>query len=64
MIDISVLDKNLAVEASLAPEIKAQFDFYDIDQAPFAIYGVFREGDHYVRFPDAIAKTVSEMWHT
>ena len=60
MIDISVLDKNLAVEASLAPEIKAQFDFYDIDQAPFAIYGVFREGDHYVRFPDAIAKTVSE----
>lgn len=60
MIDISALDKNLAVEASLAPGVKAQFDFYDIDQAPFTIYGVFREGDHYVRFPDAIAKTVSE----
>lgn len=60
MIDISVLDKNLAASSCLEPEIKAQFDFYDIDQAPFAIYGVFREGDHYVRIPDAVAQTVSE----
>jgi len=60
MVDISVLDKNLAVTSSLDPEVKAQFDFFDIDNAPFAIYGVFREGDHYVRIPDAVANTVSE----
>ena len=60
MIDISVLDKNLATEASLAPEIKAQFEFYDIDSTPFTISGVFREGDHYVRMPNAVAETVSE----
>lgn len=60
MIDVSVLDKNLAVSASLAPDVKSQFDFYDIDQAPFSLYGVFREGDHYVRMPDRIAQTVSE----
>ena len=60
MVDISVLDKNLAISAALAPDVKEQFVFYDIDQSPFAIYGVFREGDHYVRIPTAIAKTVSE----
>ena len=60
MVDISVLDKNLAVSNSIAPEIKAQFDFYDIDSAPFTICGVFREGDHYVRIPNAVAETVSE----
>lgn len=60
MIDISALDKNLAVSSSLEPEVKAQLDFFDIDNDPFAIYGVFREGDHYVRMPDSIAQTVSE----
>ena len=59
MVDISVIDKNLAVSGSIAPEIKAQFDFYDIDTAPFTICGVFREGDHYVRIPTAVAETVS-----
>ena len=59
MIDISKLDQNLAVSSVLNPEVKAQLDFYDIDNAPFAIYGVFREGDHYVRLPDAVAQTVS-----
>lgn len=59
MIDLSVMDKNLAVSAALEPDVKAQFDFYDIDTAPFAIYGVFREGDHYVRIPGAVAETVS-----
>ncbi len=34
--------------------------FYDIDDAPFRIHGVYREGDRYVRMPSAIAKTVSD----
>ena len=34
--------------------------FYDIDDAPVRIHGVYREGDHYVRMPSDIAKTVSE----
>ena len=34
--------------------------FYDIDDAPVRIHGVYREGDRYVRMPSDIAKTVSE----
>ena len=60
MIDISKLDQNLAVSSVLDPEVKALLDFYDIDQEPFAIYGVFREGDHYVRIPEAVGQTVSK----
>lgn len=60
MIDIAVLDKNLAVSSRLEPDVKAQFDFHDIDSVPFSIHGVFREGDHYVRLPDAVAQTVSQ----
>lgn len=60
MVDISALDKNMAVSSVLDPEVKAQLDFHDIDSAPFAIHGVFREGDHYVRIPSAVAKTVSK----
>ena len=59
MINISKLDQNLAVSSTLDPEIKTQLDFYDIDQPPFSIHGVFREGDHYVRIPDQVAETVS-----
>ena len=60
MIDISKLDQNMAVSSVLDPEVKAQLDFFNIDDAPFAIYGVFREGDHYVRIPDAVGQTVSK----
>lgn len=34
--------------------------FYDIDEAPFRIHGVYREGDRYVRMPSDIARTVSD----
>ena len=34
--------------------------FYDIDDTPFRIHGVFREGTRYVRMPTAVAKTVSD----
>lgn len=60
MIDISQLDQNLAVSSKLSSEVTEQLEFYSIDQPPFSIYGVFREGDHYVRMPEAVAQTVSQ----
>ncbi len=55
--DISKIDKNFKVETKIERE---GLTFYDIDQAPFKIYGVFREGEHYVRMPTDAAKSVSE----
>lgn len=55
--DISKIDKNFKIETKIERE---GLTFYDIDQAPFKIYGVFREGDHYVRMPTDAAKNVSE----
>ena len=54
--DISKIDKNFKVETKIDRE---GLTFYDIDEAPFKIYGVFREGDHYVRLPADVAKSVS-----
>ncbi len=55
--DISKIDKNFKVETKIERE---GLKFYDIDEAPFKIYGVFREGDHYVRLPSDIAKSVND----
>ena len=38
------------------PDIK----FHDIDDEPFRIYGIWREGDKYHRMPQAVADTVSK----
>lgn len=63
MIDVSELDRNLAVSHSIAPEVKNTLDFYDIEQEPFAIYGVFRDGENFVRMPKAVSEKVSEGVH-
>ncbi len=55
--DISKIDKNFKVETKIERE---GLTFFDIDEAPFKIHGVFREGDHYVRMPAEVAKNVSE----
>lgn len=55
--DISKIDKNFKVETKIERE---GLTFYDADQAPFKIHGVFREGEHYVRMPSDIAKSVSD----
>ena len=34
--------------------------FYNIDNEPFKIYGVWRDGDMYYRVPRAVAETVSK----
>lgn len=60
MLDISALDKNMMVSQTIEPEVREALDFYDIDQPPFSVHGVFREGEHYVRMPRDIAATVSK----
>ena len=58
--NISEIDTNFKVETSYS---KDGFAYYNIDNAPFRIYGVFREGDRYRRIPEAVAKSVSEGVH-
>ncbi len=55
--DISKIDKNFKVETKIERE---GLTFYDIDEAPFKICGVYRDGDHYVRLPADVAKSVSD----
>jgi len=57
--NISEIDKNFKI----ADVVRDGFKFYNIDGAPFRIYGVFREGDRYRRMPEAVAKSVSEGVH-
>ena len=51
------LDKNFEVETSIG---KDDIRFFDIEQKPFKIYGVFKENGRYLRMPEEVAKTVSE----
>ncbi len=55
--DITKIDKNFIVQTKIEREGLA---FYDIDEAPFKIHGVFREGNHYARMPGDVAKSASE----
>ena len=49
-------DTNMIVESKLdLPDVK----FYDIDDEPIRIYGVWKEGGCYHRMPQAVADTVS-----
>lgn len=57
MTDISKIDKNFAVDKEID---KTGLTFYDAEETPFEIYGVFREGDCFRRMPSAVAETVSE----
>ncbi|MBE7046438.1 MAG: hypothetical protein E7396_03380 [Ruminococcaceae bacterium] len=57
MFDISKIDANFKVETKIEKE---DIKFYDADDVPFKIYGVYREGDRYRRMPENVAKSVSE----
>ncbi len=57
MAELSKLDKNFEVKTSIDKE---DVKFYNVDEAPFKLYGIFREGDRYKRLPDEVAKTVNE----
>lgn len=60
MKDIALVDKNFAIKTEIERE---DIVFYDIDDAPFKIYGIFRENGEYRRMPEAVAKSVSEGVH-
>lgn len=57
MADISKIDRNFAVETSLNID---HIQFYDIQEEPFSLYGVFYENGIYRRLPEEIARSVSE----
>ena len=55
--DISKIDKNFKLETKIERE---GLTFYNVDEAPFKVCGVYRDGDHYVRMPADVAKSVSD----
>ncbi|MBQ6893934.1 MAG: hypothetical protein IJN40_00390 [Clostridia bacterium] len=57
MSDISKIDKNFEVKTNITKE---DIKFYNVEEAPFKIYGVFRENGKYRRMPESVAKSVSE----
>lgn len=56
MKDISQIDKNLAIKTRVERE---GLRFYNGEDAPFSLHGVFREGEKLRRIPEAVAEQVS-----
>lgn len=57
MSDISKIDKNFAIKTGIE---KKDIKFYNADEKPFKIYGIFRENGRYRRMPESAAQKVSE----
>ena len=55
------IDKNFKVETNIQRE---GLTFHEITEEPFTIYGIFREGEKWVRLPDAVAASVSDGVHS
>lgn len=55
--DISKIDKNFSVNTQIKREGQC---FYDIEQQPFAVYGVQIDDGRYRRLPESIEKDTSE----
>lgn len=56
MPDISLIDKNFAIPTEIDRD---DVKFYDIENEPFKIYGVFKENGKFRRMPEDVAKAVS-----
>ena len=56
MSSIDELDVNFQVNDEVVREGQK---FYSCEEAPFSLHGVYREGDHFVRLPSAVASTVN-----
>ena len=56
MADISTIDKNLKITEAFGRD---DIVLYDVRNAPFAIRGVFYEGNRFRRMPKAVAATVN-----
>lgn len=57
MSDISKIDKNFQVKTNIE---KDGIKFYNAEEKPFKIYGIFKENGKFRRMPESVAKTVSE----
>ena len=51
------VDKNFEVKSTIE---KDGLKFYDVEEAPFKVYGVFKADGVYRRMPESVARTVSE----
>ena len=60
MAHISEIDKNFKVETQIKRE---NIKFYDVETAPFRLYGLMRDNDRFCRIPEDVAKNVSPGVH-
>ncbi|MBR6523437.1 MAG: SGNH/GDSL hydrolase family protein [Clostridia bacterium] len=60
MFDISKVDKNFKINSRIE---KTDIKFYNVDETPFKIYGIFKENGKYRRLPESVAKKVSSGVH-
>ena len=56
-VDVAKIDKNFTVNEKVLREGQK---FYSCEESPFSIYGVFREGERFVRMPRDKAEAVSQ----
>ena len=56
MKNISEIDKNFVVKSNIE---KDNIKFFNADESPFKVYGVYRDGDRYRRLPESVAQTVN-----
>lgn len=66
MSDISKIDKNFIVDTKID---KDDIKFYNVNEEPFKVYGVYHTGERFVRMPAEVAKAASQgvyslHWHT
>ena len=57
MSDISKIDKNFVVDTKID---KKDIKFYNVNEAPFKVYGVYHNGERFIRMPSDVAKNTSE----
>ncbi len=55
--DLTKIDKNFEVKTDIN---KDDIVFYNVDELPFRVYGVFKENGKYRRMPEKIAERVNE----
>ena len=60
MFDIAKVDKNFGIKSRIE---KTDIKFYNVDEPPFQVYGIFKENGKYRRLPESVAKKVSSGVH-
>lgn len=57
MSDVALIDSNFKVETKIN---QADIKFYDVNQKPFKIYGIYYDDGKFRRIPEEVAKTVND----